>query len=70
MVFISTTPGVGEKSKSSLLTRTYSEDVGRRVIRSEKIATSLSDYVENYGNWGEPQYSDNPFLQELIAGSD
>ena len=66
LVFISTTPGIGEKLKKSLLTRTYSEDVGRRVVRTENIAVSLSEYVENYGFWGPQKYSENEFLNDLI----
>ena len=70
LYIISTTPGINDKFRPVMLTRTYSEDVTRRVVRSQDVAKNLGDYVEEYGNWGEPRFTDDPFLQELIEGND
>lgn len=67
---ISTTPGINDKFKPVMLTRTYSEDVNKRVVRSQDVAKNLGDYVEDYGNWGEPRFTDDEFIQELIQGSE
>ena len=67
---ISTTPGIVEKFKPVMLTRAYSEDVSRRVIRSQDLARNLGDYVEEYGNWGHPRFTDDAFIQELVEGSE
>lgn len=70
LMILSTTPGIGEKLKRAMLTRSYSEDVSRRVVRSNEVAVTLEDYVSNYGFWGESMYSENSFLQEFIDGSE
>ena len=70
LYIISTTPGINDKFRPVMLTRMYSEDVTRRVIRSQDVAKNLGDYVEDYGHWGEPRFTDDTFLQELINGSE
>lgn len=70
LFIISTTPGINDKFRPVMLTRAYSEDVNRRVIRSQDLAKNLGDYVEDYGQWGEPRFTDDPFLQELIEGDE
>jgi len=70
LVSISTTSGIVDKMKQTLLVRQYSQDVSNRIVKSESLAITLADYVEEYGDWGEPKYSENPFLQELIEGSE
>ncbi|CAG9317539.1 unnamed protein product [Blepharisma stoltei] len=70
LMTLSTTPGIGEKLKKAMLTRSYSEDVSRRVIRSQQVAKTLDDYVSDYGYWESPTYSDVPFLQEFIEGKE
>lgn len=70
LMTLSTTPGIGEKLKKAMLVRSYSEDVSRRVVRSQQVAKTLDDYVSDYGFWDPAVYSEVPFLQELIEGSD
>ena len=67
---ISTTAGIVEKFKPVMLIRAYSEDVNRRVIRSQDLARNLGDYVEEYGYWGEPRFTDDNFLQVLVEGTE